>query len=66
MRNRAVKNGMEIDDIFRNTNGISFQISVMEYAYTNGKHVLKNANPPEIFKKVVFLYRKNPKEYEKY
>lgn len=65
LRNRAVKNGMEIDDIFRNTNGISFQISVMEYAYTNGKHGLKNANPPEIFKKVVFLYRNNPKEYEK-
>lgn len=65
LRNRAIKNGIQIDDVFRNTNGIAFQMSVMEYAYTDGQHGLKNHGTPAIFQKAIDLYRNNRKEYEK-
>ena len=37
LRRRAVNRGIEFDDIFRNENGITFQMSALEVAYTGKK-----------------------------
>lgn len=63
LRDRARKNGVEIDDIFRNTNGISLQMRSMEYILTNGAHGLNK--PVRIFQETVDLYRRDPEEFEK-
>ena len=62
LRQLAINNGEQIDDIFRNTNGISFQMSSLESAY-QGKTILKPAT--HLFTEVVELYRSNPAKYEK-
>lgn len=41
LRKRALKRGVLIDDVFRNINGITLQMSVMEYIYTDGKYSLQ-------------------------
>jgi hypothetical protein len=58
----AINNGMEIDDIFRNENGISFQMQSMESAYC-GRTVMKPATL--LFTEIVTLYNENRGEYEK-
>ena len=58
----AVNNGIEIDDIYRNINGISFQMLSMESAYL-GKTVRKPAT--RLFDETVALYRENRPQYEK-
>ncbi len=63
LRDRARKNGVEIDDIFRNTNGISLQMRSMEYILTNGAHGLNK--PVRIFQETVDLYRRDPEEFKK-
>ena len=42
LRKRAVNKGIEIDDVFRNTNGISMQLQTMEYIFTDGEKGLKS------------------------
>ena len=49
LRKRALKRGVEIDEVFRNINGITLQMSVMEYIYTDGKHGLKKPSMPKLF-----------------
>ena len=44
LRRRAVNRGITIDDIFRNENGITFQMSALEVAYTGIKTKLKYTN----------------------
>lgn len=61
LRERAVKHGIEIDDVFRNINGITLQMSSMEYIYTDGKHGLEK--PVKVFSKAVELYKENKPEY---
>ena len=41
LRRRAVNRGIEFDDIFRNENGITFQMSALEVAYTGRKYSLQ-------------------------
>lgn len=55
LRKLAVKNGMQIDEIYRNTNGISLQMSAMEYVLTNGTTGLNK--PTKLFQSVVKQYR---------
>jgi len=62
LRKMAINNGMEIDDIFRNENGISFQMQSMESAYC-GRTVMKAATL--LFTEIVTLYKENRGEYEK-
>lgn len=61
LRERAVKNGIEIDDVFRNINGITLQMSSMENIYTDGKRGLEK--PVKVFREAVELYKNNPSEY---
>lgn len=57
LRERGKKRGIEIDDIFRNQNGITLQMSVMENIYTDGKKGLKKKTMPKLFRDVVKLYK---------
>lgn len=61
LRTKAVNQGLEIDDIFRNTNGISFQLTSMASAYeqTNmGKPASK------LFSEIADLYRTDNNAYQ--
>lgn len=62
LRTMAINQGYEIDDIFRNKNGITFQMKSMESAYL-GYTVVKPAS--RLFTETVALYRNSPSEYEK-
>lgn len=62
LRRRAVNRGITIDDIFRNENGITFQMSALEVAYTGKKTKLKQ--PTKLFVETVNLYRNNRELYE--
>ncbi|MDD7408776.1 MAG: hypothetical protein SOV71_05090 [Anaerovoracaceae bacterium] len=59
------KRGYFIDDIFRNKNGISMQMGVMENCFTNGNSGYKSSNPPWVFRYVVNMYRSNHSAYER-
>lgn len=62
LRTMAVNQGNEINDVFRNRNGITFQIKSMESAYL-GYTVMKPAS--KLFMETVALYKSDPNEYEK-
>ena len=53
LRLMAVNSGIEIDDIYRNVNGISFQMASMESAY-HGRTIMKPAT--RLFTEMVNLY----------
>lgn len=60
LRLMAVNEGIEIDETYRNVNGISFQMASMESAY-QGKTIMKPAT--QLFTETVQLFRDNNKEY---
>lgn len=62
LRQMAQNCGQEIDVIYRNENGISFQMRSMESAYY-GKTLVKPAT--QLFKDTVNLYRTNRENYER-
>ena len=62
LRNMAVNRGITIDDVYRNENGISYQIQSMDSAY-KGYKVYVPAT--KLFVEAVDIYRKNPEKYIK-
>lgn len=60
LRRMAVNRGVEIDDIYRNENGISYQIQSMDSAY-KGEKIYVPAT--KLFAKTVELYRTNTERY---
>ena len=62
LRAMAVHRGIEIDAVYRNTNGISFQMKSMESAYL-GRTVFKPAT--KLFADVAGLYHESYDEYQK-
>lgn len=54
-----------MDDIFRNINGITLQMSMLEYILTKGKKGMKPRTMPKLFYDVVTLYRNDKAAYEK-
>lgn len=62
LRKRAIDKGIEIDDVFRNENGIAFQMSAMEVAYTGVTSKLKQ--PSKLFLETVDLYKNHREHYE--
>ena len=62
LRTKALNQGIEIDDIFRNTNGISFQLTSMATAFEQ-----KNMGKPasKLFSKIASLYRTDYNAYQK-
>lgn len=65
LRNRAKKKGLEVDDIFRNINGITLRMLEMESILTDGKKGMKTHYPSKLFQNVVALYRNDSAAYEK-
>ena len=61
LRRMAMNNGTEIEDAYRNTGGISFQMASMESAY-RGKTITKPAT--KLFTETVSMYRNDRKKYE--
>ncbi len=62
LRKMAMNRGETIDEVYRNVNGISFQMSSMESAYI-GRTIRKPAT--RLFVEIVSLYRENRVEYDK-
>lgn len=62
LREKARLEGLEIDDIFRNISGITFQMHSMESAYV-GKTLMKPAT--KLFSEIVLLRKEDPIEYYK-
>lgn len=62
LRKMAILEGQIIDDIYRNENGIAFQLASMESAYY-GRTIMKPAT--KLFTQVVDLYRNDRYEFEK-
>ena len=62
LRTMAYHRGMEVDEVYRNTNGISFQMKSMESAYL-GRTVFKPAT--KLFADVAGLYHESYDEYQK-
>lgn len=62
LRTMALHRGMEVDEVYRNTNGISFQMKSMESAYL-GHTVFKPAT--KLFADVADLYHESYDEYQK-
>lgn len=58
LRQKALLAGLEIDDIFRNENGISMQLSLMESLLEQKKIRLHKAS--KLFEEIVDLFQNNP------
>lgn len=65
LRSRAKSNGIKIDNIFRNVNGIALQMSTMEYILSDGQKGMKKASMPKLFEDAVTMYRNDRVTYEK-
>ena len=61
LRNMALSQGLEIDSVYRNKNGISFQLQSMESAYY-GHTVFKPAT--KLFTEVATIYHESQDEYQ--
>lgn len=61
LRQMAINNGIEIDEIYRNVNGIHFQMKSMESAFW-GKTIVKPSTA--LFREVTALYQMNRTEYD--
>lgn len=59
LRRRAIHNGIEIDSMYRNENGISMQMKIMSSLYLHQESGLHGAS--KLFVDTVELYEKNPK-----
>ena len=62
LRKRATSQGVIIDDLFRNENGIDLQMTKMDYLLTDGQKGLPGAS--KFFAEMVALKKNNPYEYE--
>lgn len=62
LRNRAIHKGIEIDELFRNKNGISMQLSKIEDLFMNREGRLSKA--PQLFINTVDLYLTDKKAYD--
>lgn len=62
IRQAMLKQGLAIDPTFRNVNGISMQLSSVEYVLTDGLHGLHN--PGKVITDVANMSLDKPEEYE--
>ena len=62
LRQKAVNQGIAIDGVFRNTNGMVFYLKRTEYLFTNGKSGLSGAQKNVV--KMFELYQQNPLAYQ--
>lgn len=63
LRQRAKANGINIDEVFRNENGIALQMTKMEYLLTDGEKGLPGAS--KLYIKMAKMSKLNSDEFEK-
>ena len=63
LRKRAVSKGLEIDERFRNFNGMKFQYELLRYLMTDGEQGL-SGNVAKTIAEVAELYRSEPEKFE--
>lgn len=61
LRYRKIKNGIEVNEKYRNENGIQLQLSIMENILTHGEKGL--ASHSRLFEEVAQLATENHDEY---
>lgn len=61
LRNRAIRNDLEIDDVFRNENGIGMQMSSMRNCYL-GKN--RGLTISKLFYEIVALQKSDPRAFQ--
>ncbi len=64
LRNMAVNAGLDIDETYRNLNGMFWQYAFIEKAFQ--KSSFGTHKPPKLFCEMVDLYEDNIEEFEKY
>lgn len=63
LRKLAISRGYEIDDIYRNINGITLQMQKIAYVFSKGEDGLAGAS--NIFVEACRLYEEDPQQYKK-
>lgn len=63
LREKAIKNGIVIDSIYRNENGISMQMNIMTALILETSSGLHGAS--KVFIDIVHLYKNNPAQFQK-
>ena len=63
LRKRAVSKGLEIDERFRNFNGMKFQYNLLRYLMTDGGQGLPGA--AKTIAEMAEIYRSEPEKFEK-
>lgn len=63
LRKRAVSKGLEIDERFRNFNGMKFQYDLLRYLMTDGEHGLPGA--AKTIAEMAEIYRSEAEKFEK-
>lgn len=61
LRYRMIKNGIEVNEKYRNENGIQLQLSIMEYILTDGEKGL--ANHSQLFEEIAKLSKDNHNDF---
>lgn len=64
LRKRAISNGLEIDERFRNFNGMKFQYALLRYLMTDGEQGL-SGNVAKTITEMAEIYRSEPEKFEK-
>lgn len=62
LRQKAINNGVEIDHVYRNTNGIQWQLSFMKKALEADKYDTRT--PTQLFTDTVKLYQTDRKQFD--
>ncbi|MDY4877983.1 MAG: hypothetical protein SO163_03860 [Dialister sp.] len=64
LRKRAISKGLEIDERFRNFNGMKLQYELLRYLMTDGEQGLSE-NVAKTIAEVAELYRSEPEKFNK-
>ena len=61
LRKKAINSGIEIDEVFRNENGIAMQLSPISHAFFPDRPTLSSS---ALFEEMVLLYKENRLEFD--
>ena len=62
LRRLAIQSGQQVDDTFRNVNGMKMQLANVQYLFTDGQRGLSGAST--MMRQMYGLYQSNPAEYQ--
>lgn len=62
LREHAISEGKQIDDTYRNENGISMRLEELRYIFTHGENGIKKTS--SLFRNMVKMYQQHPDEFQ--